>query len=598
LGVGVNKHKTNNTGKIAWTGITRHVKADQDAFAALADLLAHEIAIQSFRLINMLESADPHDGHELWNSRIFFPNSDKTGQQRVQQLTDMNKVTKGVSGWDKDKRTGLLRKTATGIGLGAGADADGLNRHMGWKPDTQSRSYAVADLAAHLQEQAGLAGFDCHNDIWRHNHHLGRDAVAVDVSWCDTLLHGLSRLSHLSNLSARRQEVLQCIQKLAQAYWQALPINILKYGMKFVQGLPNVVRIMQMPEYAFFSDKVRQAECDSMEKLQIVQEVPYLEEWNRQQPHHVGEKSQQVAHHAESLSTAFSETREQSQVRSAEAAGVLSQEPLAKRQRVETNAADMREQELQAELDQLKSQWRQKKLQLQIDTQKQAILELDQHEEKLKRRQNAAQHGTLATQASLALSTSNCDVQPSNSLCTPFTLYVEDQTELPSSNAEGCTVPAPQSNNITNAPKNPDFFQSQTIAGRYQEWIGGGHRAGIKSQLVMKKSGSNFRLGLPGSGHTEPAVDNLRKKRDLPEAVEQLVLQGLSSDAAVALVTKVVNDFGLKSISDQSEAFRHLARDSAARAETRMMSKTGKTVKQFKIAYDLERSKALDGQAM
>ncbi len=159
-------------------------------------------------------------------------------------------------------------------------------------------------------------------------------------------------------------------------------------------------------------------------------------------------------------------------------------------------------------------------------------------------------------------------------------------------------MPAPQSNNITNAPQNPDFFQSHTIAGRYQEWIGGGQCAGIKSQLVMKKSGSNFRLGLPGSSHNEPAVDNSRKKRDLPEAVEQLVLQGLSSEAAVALLTKVVNDFGLKSISDQSEAFHHLARDSAARAETQMLSKTGKTVKQFQIAYDLERSKALDGQGM
>ncbi len=59
-------------------------------------------------------------------------------------------------------------------------------------------------------------------------------------------------------------------------------------------------------------------------------------------------------------------------MRSAEAADIVSQEPLAKRQRVKTNAADMREQELQAELDQLKSQWRQKELQLQIDTQKQA----------------------------------------------------------------------------------------------------------------------------------------------------------------------------------------------------------------------------------
>lgn len=221
------------------------------------------------------------------------------------------------------------------------------------------------------------------------------------------------------------------------------------------------------------------------------------------------------------------------------------------------------------------------------------ILELDQHEEKLKRRQNAAQQDTLATQASLALSTSNCDVQPSNSLCTPFTLYVEDQTELPSSNAEGCTVPAPQSNNITNAPQNPDFFQSHTIAGRYQEWIGGGQYAGIKSQLVMGRNG----LVLPRTGHAKAAVDNLRKKRNLPEAIEQLVMQGLSSSAAVALMTKVVNDFGLRGISKQSEAFHWLAKDSAARAETRVLFETGKTVKQFNVAYDLEISKALDGQA-
>ena len=48
--------------------------------------------------------------------------------------------------------------------------------------------------------------------------------------------------------------------------------------MNFVQGLPSVVKIMQMPEYALFSDKVLQAEFDSMQKLQIVQEVPHLEE--------------------------------------------------------------------------------------------------------------------------------------------------------------------------------------------------------------------------------------------------------------------------------------------------------------------------------
>jgi len=71
LGVGIHKHKTNSTGKVEWTGITRHAKADQDAFAALADLLAHEIAIQTFRLINMLDSADPQDGAESSFQRVI-----------------------------------------------------------------------------------------------------------------------------------------------------------------------------------------------------------------------------------------------------------------------------------------------------------------------------------------------------------------------------------------------------------------------------------------------------------------------------------------------------------------------------------------------
>ncbi len=84
--------------------------------------------------------------------------------------------------------------------------------------------------------------------------------------------------------------------------------------MNFVQGLPSVVKIMQMPVYALFSDKVLQAECDSMQKLQIVQEVPHLEEWKKQQAHHAGEEPQQVAHHVDSLHTQRSETRGRTQV--------------------------------------------------------------------------------------------------------------------------------------------------------------------------------------------------------------------------------------------------------------------------------------------
>ena len=51
LGIGINKHKTNMTGKIEWTGITRHVRADFDPFFALANLMAHEIEVQNFRFI-------------------------------------------------------------------------------------------------------------------------------------------------------------------------------------------------------------------------------------------------------------------------------------------------------------------------------------------------------------------------------------------------------------------------------------------------------------------------------------------------------------------------------------------------------------------
>ena len=58
-----------------------------------------------------------------------------------------------------------------------------------------------------------------------------------------------------------------------------------------------------------------------------------------------------------------------------------------------------------------------------------------------------------------------------------------------SSTLANCTVPATQSNTKANALENPDFVQSQPNAGRYQEWIGDGQYASIKSQLVMKKMG-------------------------------------------------------------------------------------------------------------
>ena len=214
-----------------------------------------------------------------------------------------------------------------------------------------------------------------------------------------------------------------------------------------------------------------------------------------EEAHHAGEEPQQVAHHVDSLHTQRSETRGQTQVWSAEAAGIVSQEPLAKRQRVETNAADMRE-ELQAEIDQLTFQNRlqelqqqlakqkeaaltlQKEAELQEATEKQAALEVAQRQDNLKMRQmmwNAAHHGSPLTAEIMTGSVLNFGVQPGDTLCTPVTLDAEDQTVVPSSiAAEAYTVPAAKPSRVAKALQHPEFFQSQTIAGRYQEWIGGG----------------------------------------------------------------------------------------------------------------------------
>ena len=95
--------------------------------------------------------------------------------------------------------------------------------------------------------------------------------------------------------------------------------------------------------------------------------------------------------------------------------------------------------------------------------------------------------------------------------------------------------------------KNPDMFKSQTIHGRYQEWVGGAQYASIKSQVRRSRKGWE----LPrkrGTKHVGGASERLRRNVHLPEATEHLVIQGLSEAAAVALVTQVVSDFGLTSI--------------------------------------------------
>ena len=103
----------------------------------------------------------------------------------------------------------------------------------------------------------------------------------------------------------------------------------------------------------------------------------------------------------------------------------------------------------------------------------------------------------------------------------------------------------------------------------------------LKSQLVPRGNG----LGLSRTGHARTAVNNLRKKRCLPEAIERLVKEGLSSEAATGLVTKVLHIFGLTTkegrenpIVKQSAALYELRHTPAAEAETKLLPTTERTV--------------------
>ena len=543
--------------------LSPNARADRDPVGGLADLLAHEIAINNFALIDMIRTGHP----QLWQSRMWFSKSEENGVGEINSL--LNQVTKQIPTWDKDKRSGMFRKCATGTLLAAEVKSDAVNRFMNWKRATQSRSYAKGTLAAYVKQQAVLAGFESQG--WRQNHHLGRATIAVDMSWCNALLPGLSDMP--DNLPARFQEFHHCLTKTAVAWWQNLAINTLKYGLGYVEGLPNVAKVMQTRAYQNFATAVRVAECDSMEKLHCMDAVPHLTQWKLE--------------HVQAVET---------RVPAAPAAMTAQvQEPPSKRQRVEATAAQT---EKQAKIDAMKLQNRQDeldlKLDLQLEAEEQTAHELAQMKDALIRRKmmrSNAEHSTnltevLTTGPAMLPSTSVMSQTgqpvslPDPAAPVPFTTLVEKPKKLPK--------------------KNPDLFKSGTISGRNHEWVGDGQCSGIKSQLVPQKNGEG-RMRLPKTGHSEEAVDNLRKNRDLPEAIEHLVEQGLSSEAAIALVTKVLKDFGLTTkrgrenlIVKQSSAFFILRSTPADKVGTRLLLGTGRTVMEFEKVYDKEVTLALN----
>ncbi len=145
----------------------------------------------------------------------------------------------------------------------------------------------------------------------------------------------------------------------------------------------------------------------------------------------------------------------------AEATGIITQEPLAKRQRTEVHAANMREHEVKDEFEQLRKQNRQQELQLQLAAEKQAAprlqkeaelqlsidkqaaMGLAQKQDNLQMRQmmwNVAQCGSHFTDETIANSAFNYGVQPDAILCvhTPFVREFKHKTVLLGSNAAIC----------------------------------------------------------------------------------------------------------------------------------------------------------------
>ena len=52
--------------------------------------------------------------------------------------------------------------------------------------------------------------------------------------------------------------------------------NTLKHGLSYVEGLPNVAKVMQTGAHENFATAVRVAQCDSMEMLHGMDAVPHL----------------------------------------------------------------------------------------------------------------------------------------------------------------------------------------------------------------------------------------------------------------------------------------------------------------------------------
>jgi len=121
-------------------------------------------------------------------SQDVFPGyAGKSDEAQTKQISNlMNRITSQIKGWDKDKVTGLMRKTCVGETRAAGASSSEVGLHCGWTNGTQDRSYARASLQTTMDVITKGAGFA---KDFREHHHLGRAEVPVPRACVNVLVN-------------------------------------------------------------------------------------------------------------------------------------------------------------------------------------------------------------------------------------------------------------------------------------------------------------------------------------------------------------------------------------------------------------------------
>ena len=133
-----------------------------------------------------------------------------------------------------------------------------LGGNSGWNGGTQDRNYARESLQADMKAQAKAAGFV---KDFREHHYLGRADIYVPEAWHNALLPGVQvLLDAVLDLLYGVRETLQCIELFVQAFWQAVPIKMLKFYLNTEQTLKQTAEwskeVMATDEYGIFATNV------------------------------------------------------------------------------------------------------------------------------------------------------------------------------------------------------------------------------------------------------------------------------------------------------------------------------------------------------